>query len=182
MGGIISQQRPAATCALPVSSLHAPQGQTSSCGGSWSTKPIPEETSGSWRALPGCCAPSPAPHHISTPMQTSTILPVEQWVPSRCIHSPPAGNWDAGSAPSCPPAAPESRCSWLSSPPTNASLSMEEREEASCFSKGQLVAQGSQPGRFLPQGKGEGRTPPSARHGLAPTAGPSAGLLIHVKA
>lgn len=68
------------------------------------------------------------------------------------------------------------------SPPTNASLSTEEREEASCFSKGQLVAQGSQPGRFLLQGKGEGSTPPSARHGVGPTAGPSAGLLIHVKA
>lgn len=64
------------------------------------------------------------------------------------------------------------------SPPTNASLSTEEREEASCFSKGQLVAQGSQLGRFLPQGKGQGRTPPSSRHGAGPTACPSAGLLI----
>lgn len=33
------------------------------------------------------------------------------------------------------------------SPPTNASLSTEEQEEGSCFSKGQLVAQGSQLGR-----------------------------------
>lgn len=64
------------------------------------------------------------------------------------------------------------------SPPTNASLSMEEREEGSCFSKGQLVAQGSQLGRFLPQGKGEGRIPPSTQHRVGPTACPSAGLLF----
>lgn len=64
------------------------------------------------------------------------------------------------------------------SPPTNASLSMEEREEGSCFSKGQLVAQGSQLGRFLPQGKGEGRTPPLAQHRVGPTACLSAGLLV----
>lgn len=62
------------------------------------------------------------------------------------------------------------------SPPTNASLSMEEREEGSCFSKGQLVAPGSKLGRFLPQGKG--RIPPSAQHRVGPIACPSAGLLF----
>ena len=53
---------------------------------------------------------------VPTGRLPASPFPTEQRVPPRCLHSPPTGNWDAGSTQSCPPAAPESRCSWLRQP------------------------------------------------------------------
>lgn len=59
----------------------------------------------------------PDPHGTGTQGQAARIaLPTERGVPPRCLPILPTAKRDAGSAPSCPPAAPESRCSWLRQP------------------------------------------------------------------
>lgn len=80
-----------------------PRGRRSSCGGSWSTEPIPEEPPAAGER---CQDTVPPAQHSSAPVQDRP----------GAFPALPTGNWDAGSAPSCPPAAPESRCSWLRQP------------------------------------------------------------------
>lgn len=84
-------------------------------------------------------------------------LPTGQGVPPRCLHSPPTGNWDAGSAPSCPPAAPESRCSWLRQPSHQRQLLHHEAGGRELFFQ-RPAGRSGLPAREMPTaGKGRGK-------------------------
>lgn len=190
VGAIISQQRPAATCALPASSLHAPQGRASgaAAAGGWSRNrsqarnPAPRERCRRY------CAPQPSasrPTSRRYPRAGCSHRPSRRAARTTPMPSQPSdGNWDAGSALSCPPAAPESRCSWLRQPSHQRQpLHGEARGRELFFQRPAGRPGPAAPlGRCLLQGKGEGRTPPSARHGAGPTAHPSAGLLFQPEA
>lgn len=84
MGAVISQQRPAATCTLPMSSLHVPWGCASRCSGRLQPKQLPGETSRTQRVLLGCCAP-PKPAHPD-PHHTRGRLPASPSPRSRAYH------------------------------------------------------------------------------------------------